>query len=73
MAAGSYHHHVGLNTWAGNVPAASETDARLALWELAVSPDQKPRLIQQMMRAGWQRGIDETFVDPWGNALQLID
>jgi catechol 2,3-dioxygenase len=73
VAAGSYHHHVGLNTWAGNVPAASETYARLALWELVVSPDQKPQLIEQMMRAGWQRGTDETFMDPWGNALRLIE
>ena len=29
LAACDYHHHVGLNTWAGAVPPASEADPRL--------------------------------------------
>ena len=30
LAAGDYPHHMGLNTWAGRVPPAMDSDARLA-------------------------------------------
>lgn len=36
LSAGGYHHHLGLNTWAGAVPPASELDARLLEWTLEV-------------------------------------
>ncbi len=71
LAAGDYHHHVGLNTWAGPVPAASENDARLSWWELRVPGHQLPLLQEQMFAAGWQRGPNHMAVDLWGIALRL--
>ncbi len=72
LAAGDYHHHVGLNTWAGSVPAASENDPRLSLWELQVPQGEVSALMEQMSGSGWHLGTNQTLVDPWGIALQLI-
>ena len=72
IAAGDYHHHIGLNTWAGSVPPASEEDARLSYWELCVPGEQLPALREQMTASGWQLGQDGTYVDPWGLHLNLI-
>jgi catechol 2,3-dioxygenase len=52
LAAGDYHHHVGLNTWAGSVPSASEEEARLSLWELCVPDKQLSALRQQALIFG---------------------
>lgn len=70
LAAGDYH--VGLNTWAGAVSAASERDPRLSRWELQVPQGQISALVEQMSAYGWQLGTEQTFVDPWGIRLQLI-
>ncbi len=72
LAAGEYHHHVGLNTWAGAVPAASGEDARLSSWQLCVPEHQLSALQQQMTASGWQPGEDGAFVDPWGISLKLV-
>ncbi len=71
LAAGDYHHHVGLNTWAGSVPSASEEEARLAWWELCVPAHQLSALQQQALTFGWQAGQPGTLVDPWGISLRL--
>lgn len=71
LAAGDYHHHLGLNTWAGAVPPASEEDARLAWWELCVPRQQLSALRKQMVASGWQLGREGALVDPWGISLQL--
>ncbi len=72
VAAGDYHHHVGLNTWAGNVAPASETDARLSVWELQVPPTDLIGITDRMLSSGWQLLDNATFVDPWGIAVQLV-
>ena len=72
LAAGDYHHHVGLNTWAGSVPAASEDDPRLSRWELRIPQDHLSALTEQMSGCGWRPEADHVLVDPWGIALQLI-
>lgn len=71
LAAGDYHHHVGLNTWAGSVPPASKEDARLSWWELCVPDQQLSALREQMTASGWQIGREGALVDPWGISLQL--
>ena len=38
LSAGGYHHHLGVNVWAGAAPPAGDTDARLLEWTLHV-PD----------------------------------
>ncbi len=71
LAAGDYHHHVGLNTWAGSVPPASEEEARLAWWELCVPAHELCALQEQALAFGWQVGQAGTLVDPWGISLRL--
>ncbi len=71
LAAGDYHHHVGLNTWAGSVPSASDEDPRLSWWELYVPDQQLSALREQMAASGWQPGSEGALVDPWGISLQL--
>ncbi len=71
LAAGDYHHHVGLNTWAGAVPQASEAHPRLSWWELFVPGRQISALREQMCAAGWQYGQEDALVDSWGNSLRL--
>ncbi len=71
LAAGDYHHHVGLNTWAGSVPPASDEDARLSWWELSVPDQQRTALREQMTAAGWQIGREGALVDAWGISLRV--
>ncbi len=72
LAAGDYHHHVGLNTWAGNVAAASETDARMSSWEFHVQSTDLMAMSDRMLASGWQRSNDAAFVDEWGIAVRLV-
>jgi catechol 2,3-dioxygenase len=55
VSAGGYHHHVNLNTWAGEGAAAdSEEVAGLAGWELQVAgSDARRALIDRLGRAGF--------------------
>jgi catechol 2,3-dioxygenase len=54
VSAGGYHHHLNLNTWAGEgAPADSEQVAGLATWELTVPGDHDRRaLIDRLAAAG---------------------
>ena len=72
LAAGEYHHHIGLNTWAGNVAAATETDARLAIWELKVPRTDLIAMNDRMLSSGWRLLDNATFADPWGIAVRLV-
>ncbi len=71
LAAGDYHHHVGLNTWAGRAPSAGDFDPRLNWWSLDVPVEQVSALQDQMLAAGWLLRSDGLFVDPCGSALKL--
>lgn len=76
VAAGSYHHHLGLNTWAGvGAPSPAEDSARL-LWYEIVLPDTAVlnQLIQRIKGAGLAVGTSEygrTITDPAGNTILL--
>ncbi|WP_263385761.1 VOC family protein [Granulicella arctica] len=71
LAAGKYHHHIGLNTWAGNVPAASKTEARLSTWELQVQPSELISLCERLVSTGWKLSENTSFLDPWGIVLKV--
>ena len=76
VSAGGYHHHLNLNTWAGEgAPADSEGMAGLSGWELEV-PDAKARqaLIDRLTAAGAiTTPIDAaTARDPDGIALDIL-
>ena len=71
LAVGDYHHHVGLNTWAGQVPPAMNSDARLEWWSLKVSEEKISSLQERLLQAGWRLRPGDSFVDPWGIALRF--
>ncbi len=71
LAAGDYHHHVGLNTWAGHVPPAMDSDARLAWWSLKVPEKAISSLQEKMLQFGWLLRPGDSFADAWGIALRL--
>ncbi|MFL5403108.1 MAG: VOC family protein [Gemmatimonadales bacterium] len=72
VSAGGYHHHVNLNTWAGDgAPADSEEVAGLAGWELQVAgSDARRALIDRLGRAGFL-AADGIAGDPDAIALQF--
>lgn len=71
LAAGDYHHHVGLNTWAGQVSPAMDSDARLQWWSLKVPETERSSLQEKLLQFGWLFRPDKSFVDPWGIALRF--
>jgi catechol 2,3-dioxygenase len=68
VSAGGYHHHINLNTWAGEgAPANSEEVAGLVSWELKVSGDPERRALMARLRdtgALRESGEHVTAVDP---------
>ena len=76
LAAGGYHHHLGLNAWAGDAPPAGEDEARLLEWEL-VLPDAASvtAAAASVAAAGHpveEAGADRRLADPWGTHLRLV-
>lgn len=76
-AAGGYHHHVGLNTWAAGSPAATIEDARLLFWELVLPSDEDVAEAKaSLQRAGYVVGGTcsgrPAITDPWGIAVALV-
>lgn len=75
LSAGGYHHHLGTNVWAGDVPPAGEGDARLLEWTLLVpDADDLTAVAHSLEDAGYSLSREEeTCVapDPWGTSLRI--
>ena len=76
LAAGGYHHHLGVNTWAGeDAPRPGENDARLLEWELVLpDPEEVERAVRRLEGAGrpvTQADGGVRVDDPWGTTLFL--
>jgi catechol 2,3-dioxygenase len=75
LAAGGYHHHLGLNTWAAGAPAAGAHDARLLSWDMRLpSATDVEAALAAVERAGYpveRHAEGGTVRDPWGTALRL--
>lgn len=76
LSAGGYHHHLGVNTWAGpGAPRPKEDDARLLEWEIVVPhPEDAEAAARSLQAAGYEAGLDQgacTAADPWGTALRI--
>lgn len=76
LSAGGYHHHLGVNTWAGaGATSPREGDARLLEWEIVVPrPEDAGAAGRSLEAAG--HGITRTehgwhAMDPWGTTLRL--
>jgi catechol 2,3-dioxygenase len=76
LAAGGYHHHLGLNTWAGpGARPAGERDARLLEWRIVLPASDAARARESVETAGYVVSpTDEgwTVADPWGTALHVV-
>lgn len=76
LGAGGYHHHLGLNTWAGpRAPRPTEADARLLSWRIVLpSRDDLRDVVLAVSDAGFaakQDGDGWVADDPWGTAVRL--
>jgi catechol 2,3-dioxygenase len=76
LAAGGYHHHLGLNTWAGaGARPAGEGDARLVEWRI-VLPGSHLQLARASLEAAGHRISDSDegwrVDDPWGTTLHVV-
>ena len=76
LSAGGYHHHLGLNTWAGKGAApASERDARLLEWRVLLPAMADVEAAAQRFRAAGYDvsgdGGESVVADPWGTRLRL--
>lgn len=75
LSAGGYHHHLGTNVWAGDVPPAGEDDARLLEWTLVLpDADDVTEAAQRLDDAGYAVTRDAgtcRVTDPWGTVLRL--
>jgi catechol 2,3-dioxygenase len=77
LAAGGYHHHLGLNTWAGaDAVAARDDEARLLSWELILPDASSIAAARSSMQASGFDTHDSahgwTAADPWGTRLQAV-
>lgn len=76
LSAGGYHHHLGVNIWAGaGAPRPKAGDARLLEWEIVVPRSEDAEAAARSLQAaGFETGLDEgswKALDPWGTALRL--
>jgi catechol 2,3-dioxygenase len=76
LSAGGYHHHLGINTWAGRVPARRETEPGLLEWEIVVPAASDARAASASCHAvGYaveSAGDAWRVTDPWGTALLIV-
>jgi catechol 2,3-dioxygenase len=70
VAAGGYHHHVGLNTWRGEgVGPAPEGTVGLREWTIELDPDSLAAVRGRLAAAGL--GDGDVVEDPWGIRVRL--
>ena len=76
LAAGGYHHHLGVNTWAGpHAPRATPADARLIDWRFVLPTRDDSGAAAASLRAAGHDvradGDDWLVEDPWGTQVRL--
>jgi len=77
LAVGGYHHHLGVNTWAGpDARRPAPDEAQLLSWELAVpAAADVDATARSLEAAGYPVVRDDGGVkvpDPWGTVLELV-
>jgi catechol 2,3-dioxygenase len=76
MSAGGYHHHLGVNTWAGKAAPASERDARLLEWRIVLPTDEDVQVVAARLGAAGHSVTRESegwlAKDPWGTPVRLL-
>jgi len=76
LSAGGYHHHLGVNTWAGKAPPPSERDARLLEWRIVLPSVDDARVVAERLASAGHSVSRESegwlATDPWGTPLRLM-
>ena len=77
LSAGGYHHHLGLNTWAGaHAAAPSDEEARLLEWRIVLPSEGDARAAVERLAAAGHAAAESDGAwivpDPWGTRLRLI-
>jgi len=76
LSAGGYHHHLGVNTWAGpNAPRSGDRDARLLEWRMIFPSSADAKAAADRLTAAGHAveasGDEWVVADPWGTRLRL--
>lgn len=76
LGAGGYHHHLGINTWAGDASPPRNDDAQLLEWTLELPG---PRDVEAIAHHLDAKGVDRkgsndevVLADPWGTQVRLV-
>lgn len=76
LAAGGYHHHLGVNTWAGpGARAAAPDEPRLVEWRVVLAAPDVERARASVDRAGYATQVTPDgwrVSDPWGTTLHVV-
>ncbi|MDT3683404.1 MAG: VOC family protein [Truepera sp.] len=76
LSAGGYHHHLGVNVWAGNAEPANDDEARLLDWSLVLPTlDDVRATAASLEAAGYaaqEVGGGVVTADPWGTNLRIL-
>ena len=76
LSAGGYHHHLGINTWAGRgALPAGDADARLVEWHMVLPSQQDVEAAATSLEhSGYEvthAGDHRLVRDPWGTHIRL--
>jgi catechol 2,3-dioxygenase len=75
LAAGGYHHHVGVNTWAHQAEPAGPSDARLLEWTIVLPTAADVDAVGRNVAAAGIEvtggGAERTVLDPFATLLRL--
>lgn len=74
LAAGGYHHHLGVNTWSRG-PSARDDQARLMEWELVLPDADAAGAVARSLK-GTGSSLEDTgagwlAADPWGTTVRV--
>ncbi|GGF71744.1 catechol-2,3-dioxygenase [Paenibacillus albidus] len=77
ISAGGYHHHIGLNTWAGKGAPAAPADAPGIDYFTLLLPNEEERsaVVERVRQAGYtvrEEGGVPAFADPWNIGIRLV-
>jgi catechol 2,3-dioxygenase len=71
LAAGGYHHHLGLNTWRGEgVGPAPDGSVGLREWTIVLDAGALAALRERLAAAGL--GAGDVVADPWGIRVRIV-
>jgi catechol 2,3-dioxygenase len=75
LSAGGYHHHLGVNTWAGpGADAPADDEARLLEWTMLLPAGEADAAVARLAAEGSvvrAEAAGHLVADPWGTVLRI--